>query len=303
MIDVENKVMRTPSVPELVEFLSGIDKIDTGESAERGILRIGAFRMKEIANKAGLRCGWADAIYKDAVKTEPNKQVFAMNIFPTTGGDIYYNADMKQFCSKPKEGAGSIILSPKVSYIPNVKDGSRIRELSESMMGFTTPDNVDCVMWKLNITKLRLIYDPPNAVRAMPFEEVDKFIRRDDTYSRKHVMGEFQCFDFGVQTRDRAVYRGIRSAVIILFTGYRGGQWKRDIKNIGTHVMNAFDTSDKGVVYIEPQYQHCYVAEPAVGSDYTEIINDALQAKYVNYNRPARVVDSPNVIIHREIIW
>jgi hypothetical protein len=297
MIDISNRnALITPTTHQVEEFVKGIDRIED-DGSRYGMLRKGAFRMKEIANRAGFRCGWADAMYKDATKQADNKQVFAMNIFPTTGGDVYYNASMKQFCSKPKEGAGSIILSPRLAYVPNVKDNSRIRELSASMMGFTTPDNVDCVMWKLNITKLRLIYDPPNAVKAMPFEEVDKFIRRDDTYSRKPVMGEFQCFDYGVQTRDRATYRGMRSAVIILFFS------DKSAKSTGTHVMNAFETTDKGIIYSEPQYQHCYVAEPIIGADYTEIINDALQAKYVNYNRPAKVENSPNVIIHREIIW
>ena len=80
-----------------------------------------------------------------------------------------------------------------------------------------------------------------NAVAEDPsWEELKEFLRHDDTDEQLYMPGLFVCADFANMLHDRAESLGIRAAYVSV-----------DFVDGPGHAMNAFDTIDKGRVYID----------------------------------------------------
>jgi len=107
--------------------------------------------------------------------------------------------------------------------------------------------------WDLGIEEMIKRCDCDNAMficyltQDVTFNEMLNFIKSDQT-DKNEFSDDYNCLGYALTLKSNASIRGIRCAVVILyyrneFTGER---------NIG-HAINAFETTDKGIVYVEPQ--------------------------------------------------
>lgn len=73
------------------------------------------------------------------------------------------------------------------------------------------------------------------------YKELKKFLSRDTTDTNLYTPGEYVSFDFAVELNNNAELEGIRAAfVTVIFPEKR-------------HGIVAFETTDKGLIFIEPQ--------------------------------------------------
>jgi hypothetical protein len=68
------------------------------------------------------------------------------------------------------------------------------------------------------------------------------FIRADKTDKKKYVEGSFTCTHFSLEVKNNAEKNGIRCGYVVV--NLSGGE---------RHALIAFNTTDKGILYIEPQ--------------------------------------------------
>jgi len=90
--------------------------------------------------------------------------------------------------------------------------------------------------------------------RNPTYTEMMEFLEADDTDSKPFVNGEYVCFDYAAELNNNADAKGIRAAYVRI----RSDEWG--------HALVAFDTVDKGLVYIEPQSD--VVVELVIGEPY-----------------------------------
>jgi len=80
-------------------------------------------------------------------------------------------------------------------------------------------------------------------IKDPTYYEMIRFLRVDDTDKAEYIKDEYQCTHFATELCNRAEEKGIRCAYVTL--SFPGG--------IG-HAIVAFNTIDKGLIYIEPQF-------------------------------------------------
>ena len=73
------------------------------------------------------------------------------------------------------------------------------------------------------------------------YSELVEFLAADKTDSKPFIDGEYVCFDFTAELNNNADANGIRAAYVRI----RGDEW--------SHAVVAFETVDRGLVFIEPQ--------------------------------------------------
>jgi len=78
-------------------------------------------------------------------------------------------------------------------------------------------------------------------LRNPTHKEMREFLARDETDSNPYVVGEYNCVDFSAQLSNNAEANGIRVAYVRI----RAKEWG--------HVLVAFETVDRGLIFIEPQ--------------------------------------------------
>jgi len=83
------------------------------------------------------------------------------------------------------------------------------------------------------------------------YEEMREFLAGDKTDSKPYIKGEYVRFHFAVELNNNAEASGIRVAFVRVFSRERG------------HGMVAFETIDKGLIFIEPQSDR--EVEPVIG--------------------------------------
>jgi hypothetical protein len=88
------------------------------------------------------------------------------------------------------------------------------------------------------------------------FQELKDFILRDPTNLNKFVLNQYECRHYATEVDNNAEAEGLRCAFVLLC--YDRGQ----------HAVVAFDTTDRGLVYIEPQTDARIY--PEVGGEYQE---------------------------------
>ena len=86
------------------------------------------------------------------------------------------------------------------------------------------------------------------------FEEVKDFILRDSISLNKFILNQYECRHFATDVNNNAEAEGLRCAFVLLCYGQ------------GQHAVIAFDTVDRGLVYIEPQTDAAI--HPQVGGEY-----------------------------------
>ena len=93
-------------------------------------------------------------------------------------------------------------------------------------------------------------------LRNPTFQEVRDFILKDPTSRNTFVLNIYECRHFATDVNNNAEAAGLRCAFVLLC--YRKGQ----------HAVVAFDTTDRGMIYIEPQTDAAI--QPEVGGKYQE---------------------------------
>ncbi len=96
-------------------------------------------------------------------------------------------------------------------------------------------------------------------LRDPSYQEMKAFLEQDETSEQEYLMNEYICVDFAANVKANAAKEGIRCAyVVIEYLGTTG------------HAIVAFDTTDRGLVYIEPQFD--WDVEPEIGRRYYECV-------------------------------
>ena len=88
------------------------------------------------------------------------------------------------------------------------------------------------------------------------FQELRNFILRDPTSRNQFALNQYECRHFATEVNNNAEAEGLRCAFVLLC--YDRGQ----------HSVVVFDTTDRGLVYIEPQTDAAI--HPEVGGKYQE---------------------------------
>ncbi len=97
------------------------------------------------------------------------------------------------------------------------------------------------------------------------FQELRDFILKDPTSRNEFVLNQYECRHFATDINNNAEANGLRCAFVLLC--YDRGQ----------HAIVAFDTTDRGLVYVEPQTDARI--HPEVGGKYQgEEIKEILTA-------------------------
>jgi len=86
------------------------------------------------------------------------------------------------------------------------------------------------------------------------FNEVKDFVIEDTTSRNKFILNQYECRHFATEVDNNAEAAGIRCGFVLL------------CYNRGQHAVIVFDTTDRGLVYIEPQTDAAI--HPEVGGNY-----------------------------------
>jgi hypothetical protein len=116
---------------------------------------------------------------------------------------------------------------------------------------------------KGELTDLQVSYDGLVAghgytMKDPTYKEMMDFIRKDKTDSKQYVEGEYICEDFAMDVCNNADEEGIRCAYVTIH--YPDGG----------HAIVAFNTIDRGLIYIEPQSDE--LVNPVVGKHYYKCV-------------------------------
>jgi hypothetical protein len=90
------------------------------------------------------------------------------------------------------------------------------------------------------------------------YQEMKTFLAQDPTNNNNYVEDKYVCVDFAAAVKNDADAKGIRCAVVDIF--YPDGYG---------HTINAFDTTDRGLIYVEPQFDQ--EVKLVVGKSYSRL--------------------------------
>lgn len=92
------------------------------------------------------------------------------------------------------------------------------------------------------------------------YAEVEEFIREDETDENHYRQDEYTCVNFASDVNNHASQEGIRCATVYLYLEGEG------------HSLVAFDTIDRGLVYVETEYD-VIIPELEVGQEYWDVVD------------------------------
>ncbi len=104
---------------------------------------------------------------------------------------------------------------------------------------------------------IRLSENPQAA--DVSWEQVKEFVMNDDTNSHTYIPDSFVCADFAALLHNRAEAAGIKTAYVSV-----------DFAEGPAHALNAFNTTDRGLVYIDctgPGFQSPTFGDSSDGQD------------------------------------
>ena len=90
------------------------------------------------------------------------------------------------------------------------------------------------------------------------YQEMKEFLAKDPTNQNTYVENKYVCVDFAATVNNNAESKGIRCAVVDIF--YPDGYG---------HTIVAFETTDRGLIYVEPQYDE--EVKLVVGRSYSQL--------------------------------
>jgi hypothetical protein len=92
------------------------------------------------------------------------------------------------------------------------------------------------------------------------YQEMKTFLAQDSTNTNSYLEDTYVCVDFAAAVNSGAEAKGIRCAVVDIF--YPDGYG---------HTIVAFDTTDRGLIYVEPQFDQ--EVKLVVGRSYSQLNN------------------------------
>ena len=108
-------------------------------------------------------------------------------------------------------------------------------------------------------------------IKDPTYKEMLRFLEDDDTDEAEYITGEYECIEFTTDLCNRAEEKDIRCAYVsVRFPGGRG------------HAIVAFNTIDKGLIYIEPQYDD--LVEIEIGKPFRKCV---VPKEGVTYVKPS----------------
>lgn len=121
--------------------------------------------------------------------------------------------------------------------------------------------------------------------KPISYLELIEFLRNNDVYKLQHsdlveMDKEFRCLEFGVTFKEKANSQGIKCAIV--FIHMIDKVWGIAT---GTHVMNAVETVDRGIIYIEPQEYMLILDKLKVGDNLQLLYYDAAERNDPTYKR------------------
>jgi hypothetical protein len=145
-------------------------------------------------------------------------------------------------------------------------------------------------------------------INPITYAEVLEFLKNDDTHTLKHsslfeMDEEFLCLDFAITFKEKANAKGIKCAIV--FIHREDAFWGNVLE--GDHSMNAIQTSDKGIVFVEPQ-QAMIVKELKVGDNLALALHEAwernnpLYDRYANDQMNSSIINA-NRIVELRVMW
>lgn len=120
-------------------------------------------------------------------------------------------------------------------------------------------ESLEDALSNLQVNYARLTTGYGYVLRDPSYQEMEDFLKQDETSEREYLENEYICVDFAADVKANAAEEGIRCAyVVIEYLGLTG------------HAIVAFDTTDEGLVYIEPQFD--WEVEPEIGQRYYQCV-------------------------------
>jgi hypothetical protein len=92
------------------------------------------------------------------------------------------------------------------------------------------------------------------------YQEMKTFLAQDTTDANAYSEDEFVCVDFATAVNNNAEAEGIRCAIVDIFHPEGYG-----------HTIVAFETTDRGLIFIEPQFDR--EVKLVIGDSYAKINN------------------------------
>lgn len=99
-----------------------------------------------------------------------------------------------------------------------------------------------------------------NNPRNPTYLEMQGFLDQDATSSKTYIKDEYVCTDFSAAVNNNADALGIRCAIVDIFYP----------KGYG-HTIVAFETTDRGLIFVEPQFDH--EVNLIIGKSYSQTNN------------------------------
>jgi len=124
-------------------------------------------------------------------------------------------------------------------------------------------ESLEATLSNLQVNYNRLTTGYGYVLRDPSYQEMKDFLDRDKTSEQEYVESEYICVDFTAAVKANAAKEGIRCAYVSI--EYRGGSG---------HAIVAFDTTDEGLVFIEPQFD--WEVEPEIGKLYYQCVRPPL---------------------------
>jgi len=120
-------------------------------------------------------------------------------------------------------------------------------------------ESLEDTLSNLQVNYARLTTGYGYVLRDPSYQEMRDFLKQDETSEREYLGNEYICVDFAADVKANAAKEGIRCTyVVIEYLGLTG------------HAIVAFDTTDEGLVYIEPQFD--WEVEPEIGQRYYQCV-------------------------------
>ena len=89
------------------------------------------------------------------------------------------------------------------------------------------------------------------------YQEMKTFLAQDTTDSKTYAEDEYVCVDFAAAVNNNAEAEGIRCAIVDIFHPEGYG-----------HTIVAFETTDRGLIFIEPQFDR--EVKLVIGNSYSQ---------------------------------
>jgi len=114
-------------------------------------------------------------------------------------------------------------------------------------------------------------------LRDPTYSEMNRFLGEDDTDKNEYIDGVYTCTDYAASLNNNATQLGYNAAYV--YISYTDGTG---------HAIAAFQTVDKGLIFIEPQYDE--EVQVVIGSSYSDI-------------NGYKVTDHDDTIVRYVLVW